>query len=206
MTQRRESGFSLIELLIVLSIVMIMAAFVAPNIQITLNRYRLETKGRRLASMFLIAKRTAAKTNRRVPILYDPAAKILWVDADREGDRDPGEQITLMRVNDTVNPFAFPPLGEDYDNIPFPLPTIMQFIQNKSVLNFHPNGTLIEATPGCFTNCPWQVATTIRAMTIKQNNGNWIGTVAVTITPSGTARLWIREEFSGTLIRDWSPL
>ena len=59
---RQERGFSLIELLIVVSISLVMAGFAAPQFRESLIRYQMESRARSVQGLIVAAKRELNQT------------------------------------------------------------------------------------------------------------------------------------------------
>ena len=68
---RRESGFSLVELAVVVAILLIVAAMAIPAIRQTVATYQLDSSGRVVASMLQDAKMAAVKANEPYYAQYD---------------------------------------------------------------------------------------------------------------------------------------
>lgn len=78
---RKYSGFTLIELMVVIAIIIILAGITVPNIILWLPKYRLNNAANDIQSMIQNARLRAIKENARVVILFDPDG-----DGDLDGD------------------------------------------------------------------------------------------------------------------------
>ena len=212
MRRRGERGFSLIEALMVVSIIMVLSAFAAPQIRTSLQRYQLETKARRVAGLVQIARREAARQNRRMRLGWGfdftgSGASIVYVDTNRNGLMDQGEQRAVFPFSSGTTPnfFDSPTLPDpDYGDISFSNSTI----RFPWGLYFNPDGTLVEQMSFGAT-APWQMVTSMKAITVTQMQGSIMRRFAITITPAGGTRLWVNERildggWSDT--RAWEPL
>lgn len=94
-----ESGFTLMELIIVVGILAIALAVAIPSITDWLPNYRLKQTARNLHSAAMKAKGEAAKRNLSCALTFnqtisdDNWAYIVYLDVDRDCEYDSGEQI-----------------------------------------------------------------------------------------------------------------
>jgi type IV fimbrial biogenesis protein FimT len=86
-----QSGFSLIELIIVLLVIAILVTLAIPSIQRTLQLYRLETGTSYILHRLTEARLTAIKRNRDTWLEIDASNRSLSV----KSTNDSGQQITL---------------------------------------------------------------------------------------------------------------
>src|SRR5712664_3056463 len=92
----RRHGFSLIELLVVLFVVMVIAAIAIPNILLAVSNIRLRASAGDLAGLMQQARILAAKSNPTTPIAVYPVrygvrngAQIAYIDLDGNGAWSP---------------------------------------------------------------------------------------------------------------------
>lgn len=92
------NGFTLIEWLVVLSIIAILAAAGSPNLSATIERYRAGSVAGELARSLMTARTQALATGQRVAVI--PLANNDWaggwrifVDLNNNGSPDAGERI-----------------------------------------------------------------------------------------------------------------
>jgi len=69
--KRPDAGFSLIELIIVLVVLLIISTIAIPAIRVTINNYRLDAAGHAVASLLQQARLQAVKTNQSTYAQYD---------------------------------------------------------------------------------------------------------------------------------------
>jgi type II secretory pathway pseudopilin PulG len=90
-TNRSERGFTLIETLIILAIMMALAAFTMPEIFAIMNRSRLEGTARQTATLMRAARLEAIKQSCYAVVMLEPANErvIAFVDNDLDGVYEP---------------------------------------------------------------------------------------------------------------------
>src|SRR5882762_8436845 len=83
----RVRGFSLVELLVVLFVVMVIAAIAIPNILLAVSNIRLRASAGDLAGLMQQARILAAKNNTTYTVLYGTGngAQIAFVDLTNTG-------------------------------------------------------------------------------------------------------------------------
>jgi|SRR6202521_2076360 Tfp pilus assembly protein FimT len=97
----RTGGFSLIELLIVVFVVMVIAAIAIPNILLAVSNMRLRASAGDLAGLMQQARIMAAKNNTTYTVRYGTraGAQIAYVDLNGNGSFDAGEPLTEFSGN-----------------------------------------------------------------------------------------------------------
>ncbi len=73
MTVRKNSGFTLLELMMVIGIMAVLATIAIPNFIGWLPKYRLESAARKIFTIVQQAKFRAVKENANVVVTFDPA-------------------------------------------------------------------------------------------------------------------------------------
>src|SRR5467141_2575061 len=107
----RTGGFSIIELLIVLFVVMVIAAIAIPNILSAVSNIRLRASAGDLAGLMQQARIMAAKNNATYTVRYGTlnGAQIAYVDLNGNGSFDTGEP--LMEFSGNTVPASGAPSG-----------------------------------------------------------------------------------------------
>jgi Tfp pilus assembly protein FimT len=107
----RTAGFSLMEVLIVVFVVMVVAAIAIPNILVAVSNIRLRASAGALAGLMQQARSMAAKNNTTYEILYGTSngARIAYIDLNGNGSFDAGEP--LMQFSGTTVPASGAPSG-----------------------------------------------------------------------------------------------
>jgi type II secretory pathway pseudopilin PulG len=117
----RMSGFSLIELLVVLFVVMVIAAIAIPNILLAVSNIRLRASAGDLAGLIQQARILAAKNNTTYTVLYGTrnGAQIAYIDLNGNGNFDNGEP--LVQFSGTTIPASGAPSGSGGQPSPYVL-------------------------------------------------------------------------------------
>jgi Tfp pilus assembly protein FimT len=104
-------GFSLMELLIVLFVVMVVAGIAIPNILLAVSNIRLRGSAGALAGLMQQARIVAAKNNATYEVLYGTrnGAQIAYIDLNGNGSFDAGEP--LIQFSGTTVPATGAPNG-----------------------------------------------------------------------------------------------
>lgn len=108
--QRAERGFTLIEILAVLLIMMILALYSAPKLLVVLNRAKIEGTVKQTATLMRAARMEAIKRNCYGVVAIEPANRrvIAYADLDRDGVFDqtgtpPDRLIGRVELPNLVN-------------------------------------------------------------------------------------------------------
>jgi Tfp pilus assembly protein FimT len=117
----RVRGFSLVELLVVLFVVMVIAAIAIPNILLAVSNIRLRASAGDLAGLMQQARILAAKNNTTYTVLYGTrnGAQIAYIDLNGNGSFDNGEP--LMQFSGTTVPASGAPSGSGGQPTPYVL-------------------------------------------------------------------------------------
>ena len=84
----KRSGFSAIELLVVLTIILILAAVTVPNLAQILSIYRVKGSAEGLAAQLNLARQQAIGQGRPIAVFIDPSNSRVFVDLNRNGVPD----------------------------------------------------------------------------------------------------------------------
>ncbi len=98
-SSKREAGFTLIEMLVVMLIIGIMATLGMPALQQMINRSRLEGLAREIAVMCQSTRLEAIKGGIPTVIRFDITNRFVvsWIDANGDNIQDAGERELLRR-------------------------------------------------------------------------------------------------------------
>lgn len=92
--KKRDSGFSLAELVIVVTIIAIVAGIGLPNFISFLPRIRLNGATRQVMTDLMVARMNAVKFATTANVTFSGTTYTVWVDRDRDGSVDAGESTT----------------------------------------------------------------------------------------------------------------
>ena len=101
----RQAGFSLTELLTVISIVAVLAAVALPSFSASINSNRLATAVNDFQSSLSLARAEAVRLDRTTTWSYDsasPAQWVLWADANANGTREAAEILQSSTLNEKL--------------------------------------------------------------------------------------------------------
>ena len=103
-------GFTLAELMVVVTLLGIMAALVAPNIDI--SRSRADTSAMQVRSIFQQAQRTAVSQQHLVIVSFDTVNRRIRLVEDRNNDRNvqPTDRVRWIPLEEGTQ-FSLPPAG-----------------------------------------------------------------------------------------------
>jgi type IV fimbrial biogenesis protein FimT len=129
---KKESGFTMLELLIIIAMLGVVAAIAVPNFLGILPTYRLKSATQDLLSNLQRAKITAVERNQDVGVTFETGQYTIFV--DENGTRDPtGQQVIRTQS------YA------DYND---PITATNNFalvVSGKETTAFAPTGLLVQA-------------------------------------------------------------
>ncbi|HST78890.1 MAG TPA: prepilin-type N-terminal cleavage/methylation domain-containing protein [Verrucomicrobiae bacterium] len=184
---KRVSGFSLVELIVVVAIAIVVAAIAVPAVKRTITTYQLDSSAHAVASLLQHARMTAVQTNTPYYAQYNANAALnneaVAVPAPRTNPfvyqtQDP---TVVVSANVAFQPVAAAPNHAQLDAYLGVVPDA------GGLIGFNARGIPCTATAGnaflCDTAAPhgfeWFMQNTM--------GGGW---VAITVTPSGRIKSW----------------
>src|SRR5260370_13092517 len=112
--RKRIGGFSIIELLIVLFVVMVIAAIAIPNILLAVSNIRLRASAGDLAGLMQQARIMAAKNNPQTPPVYAiryavlGGKQIAYIDLNANGAWSPSVTVNGVTMGEPLIEFSGP--------------------------------------------------------------------------------------------------
>lgn len=131
---QRQSGFTLVELMIVIGMIIFIALITIPGIMNWLPNYRLRSAAQDLMSNFQKAKLEAVKRNINTAAAFSAAGYTVFVDDDNNFVHDTAAEATVI----TVNWSAYPNVSVASNNI--------DNSSGKPCIAFRPNGIPVVKT------------------------------------------------------------
>ena len=180
MRGRSERGFSLLEMLAVVTILMILGAMATPSLLQAIRRYRLESSTRQIADILKRTRYEAMRRNQRIATAYRAPAGArgaeLGIDFNMNGTLNVGEPRVQMPANLQIYQWTFGPYwvsSPDYTN------TML-----GTTISFGPDGTALQQVAGT-----WQLASNIPSVYLY-TAPDWGDYYVVTVTPAGNVKSW----------------
>ncbi len=182
-SRRNSFGFSMVELVVTLTIVLIVAAIAIPNFVRAMNSYSLSSAMQNISMIIQRTRYEAIKQNTNVSCYYsiDPVSNvpIMWVDVNRTGIRvatDPQFAYNRSLLNANPGGLVPPPASMGFAAVVQPA----AIAANGGILvTFDSRGAV------SFGGAP-----PIWVMYYTLNNDPNYGAKAITIEPSGRSKGW----------------
>jgi len=188
--QSSESGFSILELITVVGVVMILAAIAVFNAQTAIRSIRLNGAAADYADLLQNARIRAVKDDKYYTTLTDSAANppMAFVDINGNGSYDVGEPMMAFPSGTTPTPFSSGPSVSNLESQFLPVNGLGSLANAAAGPTFGPRGLPCTPTPGLngSTTCPYITPTSFITF-IQDNQGGW---AAVTVTPAARIREW----------------
>ena len=161
--RKAQRGFSMVEMLVVVFVMLITAAIASPNIMQAVYNVRLRTTAGDLAGLMQQARILAAKGNTPYDIRYTTlnGVQIAFIDLNLDGTYASGEP--LVQFSGTVVPAAGAPTGTGGQPSPYVLigdSSSGSVYTNTSILGYSPRGL----------PCNWDTSTSPPTCTTPASN------------------------------------
>jgi prepilin-type N-terminal cleavage/methylation domain-containing protein len=183
-----QSGFSLAELIIVLSIILIVGGLSLPNLTRAIDTSRIKGAAQTLASAYQDARIRATQKDTSYQVLVSPPGIIpaqICVDIDGDGTCSAGDPVTLFPQQVKVSNLGVPmPLG---DQLPFHAIATEQSGASNNSLTWNALGLPCQRSSA---TAPCVATGWVQHLQLLRSNGEVLY-AAVTITPTGRIKTWI---------------
>lgn len=150
-TKKGEAGFSLIELLVVVAIILIIAVMAAPNIMTTMAQVRLRGGLRDVVGLMQQARQMAVRDNTFYQLGEDAVSdiRIIYIDVDGDGTRGTTEPSVALPLNVTPQQAGAPPFNNANAGANFTAPLVQVWPAfNARGLPCLPNGNACPSRVG----------------------------------------------------------
>lgn len=188
------SGFSLLELLIVLAVALIAAALIIPNMQTAIRTVRLHESAMSYSNLLQQTRMRAVQDDRYYSVLTatDPATGIPYAFADLQGTTVYAPGDPRMEFSSGVQPRSYasgPAVTNLKSQFLPPGPLAQMSVNTTGSPTFGPRGLPCTPTPGPggFVTCGSITPTSYITFMQNTQGGAW---QAVTVTPAGRIAQW----------------
>jgi prepilin-type N-terminal cleavage/methylation domain-containing protein len=184
-----RDGFSLVELVLSLAVLLVITTLAIPVVVRSLQTYQLNSTASQLAGMLKFAKFDAIRQNTHVSfqILQSGTNWIVWVDSNGDNLADGAEPQMVIPIagNDTLLPAS---------SVPSAGPIALTLGAGNSLYTWtvlSGNGSIIYDQRGVVVSSPGgPVVMTITALYLGNPNDPSSGYRAVITLPSGAVQVW----------------
>jgi type II secretory pathway pseudopilin PulG len=109
--RRRIAGFSMVELAVSMTVLLILTAIAIPSLLRSFRTYQLNDSAARLSDILKFTRFEAVRLNTTVPLQIQQFGNdwSVWADSDRDGILDPTEKQILITGVVTLLPSGTPP-------------------------------------------------------------------------------------------------
>jgi type II secretory pathway pseudopilin PulG len=211
MSRYRQPGFSILELVIVISILMVLAGMTIPRFTEIINSQRLQSSARTYAAFLQQARYRSTQDAQWYEVLTDAtsgATPIVYVDLDGNGSRDTGEPAAELPAPVVISDSGVPAGFENANLLgatPLNLETTPKMVDRQggsfAGLAFNERGLPCQrtsSTTACTNTTQINVGGTLSSVPVAwvtylqypRPNGAGMSYAAITVTPAGRIKVW----------------
>lgn len=182
----KQKGFSLLEVVIVMGVIVAMTAAVIPNINTSIQNYRLYASAQEIASQLQSARLRAVRGNAVCTFLMSASGRQFGVDLDGDGAISSSADVVLnLNANVSFSNLSTPPITN----------AVTLSNGTKTGIGFTPRGTLTAvASSGLPDFNPNNLAASGYAIFLSNTQNHY---AAVTVSPLGRVRTWTSTSANG---------
>jgi len=180
MIRKRQSGFSLLELLIVLAVALCLTAVALPAFMNSVNSYQLTDTTANLASLIDLNRFVAVQSNNVVSLrqTLQSGYTYIYIDKNNNSVMDSTEQRLLLRSDILIMQPGGGVPGPSAAGFQYPTATV--FAAGTSTLTFNARGTM-QSCAG---------ATSVCMIILGDPSRPQSGYRAITVNPMGGIKTW----------------
>jgi len=182
----KQEGFSLLEVVVAMGLIVAMTAAVIPNINSSIQNYRLYASAQEIASQVQSARLRAVRGNAMCTFLMSASGRQFGIDMDGDGIISSSADVALtLNANVSFSNLSTPPI------------TNAATLSNgtKTGIGFTPRGTLTAvASSGLPDFNPANLAASGYAIYLSNTQNHF---AAVTVSPLGRVRTWTSTSANG---------
>ncbi len=183
-----RNGFSLVELVLSLAVLLVITTLAVPVVVRSLQTYQLNATASQLAGMLKFAKFDAIRQNTHVnfQVAQSGADWIVWVDSNGDGVPNGAEPQMVISGNNTLLPAS---------SVPSPGPILATLGAGSSaytwaVLSGAPGSIMYDQRGVIISAAGGPVVTAISALYLGNPNDPNSGYRAIITLPSGAVQVW----------------
>lgn len=206
---RREEGFSLLELVIVIAVLLISGAIALPMAKNVIRGLHLQQSASNYANLLQQARVRAVQDDRYYSVVASnnsttcgaSVTPCAFIDLNGDGLYEASNREPLLPINSDVKIMAYTsaPAYSSLEALFLPADPTGTTVNTATGPTFGPRGTPCKPTvSGSYTTCPSGTPTSYLTFMKNVRSQNW---EAITLTPAGRVQLWSYNG-SGT----WSPM
>ncbi|MGH9862812.1 MAG: pilus assembly FimT family protein [Candidatus Acidiferrales bacterium] len=202
----KSRGFSLLELMIVITILLIMSAMATPALVRAVRSYQMESAANQAKNMIMSARSEAMRRNVRICAVFDPTSGENRYGLDLNGPcndanptLDPGEPILVTPVTIDWWKGGTPAQPDSFNGLPAGYDAVNTEAPGDYRVTFSPRAVLVRSVGGG----PWTTPARVQLFMLRRELGGAdVDRILITVTPMGKVKLY-RWDFAGNT---WRPM